>query len=481
MEKEIDILTVADRQLAIRGALDNIRAVDHEKFIPGYEGRVPLYKGARILDACIQAGIIHRFYAPHNYDTIRHIETRWHMRAGQTTVESIRRYFGESIGIYFSFLIFYTMALVIPAAIGCSMFLMDTTSVPLICVYNVIWMTVFLELWKRRCSEHAYNWGTISMTYLDRPRAEYKGPLGIDPITGKKSPQYPIWKTYAQMYLVSFPVVFVGAAFAFYMAMSQFWAEDYLRTRFGDDSYTLYLPGIAYSIALVIFSTYCEVLATWLTNIENHRTQMQFERHLINKLVVLEFVNNFVSLFYIAFWLQDINALTWQLMFQLTTAQFCQNFSEIILSWIFEKYDQFCCRFSDRPRKPSQQQEIALDGEYDELNVELLRGDCDQVIQNRKERFISEYHTTYQDYLQLYIQFGYVVLFSSVVPMAALIALFNNLIEVPLDIFKLRNRYKRPFAERAKDIGSWQLAFEVLGMISIMTNLGMAYLSPNIR
>lgn len=103
------------------------------------------------------------------------------------------------------------------------------------------------------------------------------------------------------------------------------------------------------------------------------------------------------------------------------------------------------------------------------------------VKQSRRERFISEYHTTYHDYLQIYIQFGYVTLFSSVVPMAALIALVNNVIEIRLDIFKLQKFYKRPFAERAKDIGSWQLAFEAMALISIISNLAMAYLTPDIR
>ena len=43
--------------------------------------------------------------------------------------------------------------------------------------------------------------------------------------------------------------------------------------------------------------------------LENHRTQAQFERHRVTKLVLFEFVNNFVCMFYIAFYIQDMDML----------------------------------------------------------------------------------------------------------------------------------------------------------------------------
>lgn len=481
--KVMDILTPADRQVALMNVLGTIRAAEHENFVVGYEGQVPLYKGQQILEACHLGGIIHRFYAPHEQQLLKkHVETLWFKRMGQITSESMRHYFGESIGMYFSFLTFYTFALTVPAILGCFMLFLGTVSVPFVCIYYVVWTTIVLEIWKRRGAEHAYNWGTISMTYLDGPRADYHGPLGVDPITGKMGPQYPVWKTYAQMYCFSYPVVLGGAFLAFLMSMSQFWAEDHLREQFGADSYILWCPSIAYSIAVAIFSSQCEQLATWLTNLENHRTQMQFERHLINKLVLLEFINNFYSLFYIAFVIQDVNMLQWQLMSQLTTAQLVQNFGEMSMSWCLEKWDKFWCRRNTTREKFGGEDDAALlEEEFDDLHIEVMPKESGPVRQSRKERFISEYHTTYHDYLQIYIQFGYVTLFSSVVPMAALIALVNNVIEIRLDIFKLQNVYKRPLAERAKDIGSWQLAFEAMALISIISNLGMAYLTPEIR
>lgn len=39
-----DVLTSADRQMIIKHAIDNIKAIEFEKFIPGYEN-LTLYMG----------------------------------------------------------------------------------------------------------------------------------------------------------------------------------------------------------------------------------------------------------------------------------------------------------------------------------------------------------------------------------------------------------------------------------------------------
>ena len=42
---------------------------------------------------------------------------------------------------------------------------------------------------------------------------------------------------------------------------------------------------------------------------ENHRTQKQFDYYRVIKLALFEFVNSFMSLFYIAFYIQDLEML----------------------------------------------------------------------------------------------------------------------------------------------------------------------------
>lgn len=67
---------------------------------------------------------------------------------------------------------------------------------------------------------------------------------------------------------------------------------------------------------------------------------------------------------------------------------------------------------------------------------------------------------TLQDYQEMFIQFGYVVLFSSAFPLAAMCALINNIIEIRSDALKLCTGLQRPFGQRVENIGQWQVSVE---------------------
>jgi len=72
---------------------------------------------------------------------------------------------------------------------------------------------------------------------------------------------------------------------------------------------------------------------------------------------------------------------------------------------------------------------------------------------------------TLDDYLELFLQFGYVFFFSAVFPMAAFWALANNLIEIRTDAFKLCRVFRRPFAQPAANIGVWEVTFSFDGQM----------------
>ncbi len=63
----------------------------------------------------------------------------------------------------------------------------------------------------------------------------------------------------------------------------------------------------------------------------------------------------------------------------------------------------------------------------------------------------------YEDYLELVIQFGYIIFLSTLFPLAAFFSLLSNILEIRTDAFKLCMIYQRPFSQRVKDIGHWQV------------------------
>ncbi len=62
-------------------------------------------------------------------------------------------------------------------------------------------------------------------------------------------------------------------------------------------------------------------------------------------------------------------------------------------------------------------------------------------------------HGLFFEYLELVIHYGFVTIFVTAFPLAPLIALLNNCIEIRLDAYKFVVFRKRPIAERAGDIG----------------------------
>jgi len=63
------------------------------------------------------------------------------------------------------------------------------------------------------------------------------------------------------------------------------------------------------------------------------------------------------------------------------------------------------------------------------------------------------YAGTFHDFADAYNQFSYICLFSVVMPLLAIISLFENLLKVRLDAFKLCALSRRPHVEQAEDAG----------------------------
>lgn len=72
--------------------------------------------------------------------------------------------------------------------------------------------------------------------------------------------------------------------------------------------------------------------------------------------------------------------------------------------------------------------------------------------------FHSQYDGAFSEHLEMLSQLGYVCLFSSAFPLAAMAALLGNLLELRGDAFKLCFVLQRPFGRRVSNIGTWQVS-----------------------
>lgn len=97
------------------------------------------------------------------------------------------------------------------------------------------------------------------------------------------------------------------------------------------------------------------------------------------------------------------------------------------------------------------------------------------------ESSLYKYDGTFADYLEMTIQLGYVILFSSAFPAAALCAMVNNLVEIRSDAFRLAYVCQRPFGQRVPNIGTWQNCMEYMSIMAVLVNCALIGLSGQVH
>ncbi|GFR93884.1 anoctamin [Elysia marginata] len=490
-----NFLTSAEKQRVILKAIESVRATDDETHIPGYSQH-HLYPGKSIIKKYLSRKIVTSMYPLHDEESLKRLTSEWcsfNKYFNPQPINSIQKYFGTKIAIYFSFLGFYTVSLIPPALIGVIYFLYPWASMyreATFALFNLIWSTVFLEAWKRYCNTQCFTWGVLEGSgslskSLEEPRADYHGTMGTNAVTGKPEPVYPKWKRVLKFYLVTVPIISLCLVVAFFAMLAYFWAEHWIKKHGSQDMGLLttlqnLLPTIVYAIVIGILNTIYRTIAAKLNKYENHRLQSSYENHLIVKLILFEFVNSFMCLFYVAFYLQDTTLLKTFLGTTLVTQQIVGQVGEAMVPFFFVKRRQ-----TQLKQAAKRAGKAGTDMESPAVVRQSSTGSCKVDDSYKKQAALEGLMDVSagcnDEYLEMYIQFGYVYLFSCCFPLAALWALFNNFIEIRTDAFKFCKVFRRPFTQQANSIGAWQPAFEIIGLISVITNCALIGMDPGVK
>ncbi|KAM6450827.1 anoctamin-10 isoform 1-T3 [Liasis olivaceus] len=469
-EDNYNFLTMAECQYIIKHELENLRAKD-EKMIPGYP-QAKLYPGKSIMRRLTTSGILLQIFPLHDTDHLKKLGHIWYeqLKIRYQPLDEIRCYFGETLAFYFAFLEYITFALIPMAIIGIPYYVFDWEDYDkyvLFAAFNLLWSTVILELWKRCCAVMAYRWGTLMMKrQFEEPRPGFHGVLGINPVTGREEPIYSSFRRKLRIYFVSVPFVCLCLYLSLHIMMIYFDLEFQARLYYEESQnelsgLILYMPSIIYAVVIEILNRIYRYAAEFLTSWENHRLESSYQNHLILKVLVFNFLNCFASLFYIAFVIVDMKLLRQSLATLLITSQVLNQFVEAALPYWLQK---------------SRNKTV-------KKKVKALEIDTDMSLfeQVNLEKGMDTYSGTFDDYLELFLQFGYVSLFSCVYPLAAVFAVLNNITEMYSDALKMCTVFKRPFSEPAANIGVWQLAFQTMTVISVITNCILIGMSPQVN
>ncbi|XP_034293532.1 anoctamin-8 isoform X2 [Pantherophis guttatus] len=648
IENELYFFTSQERQNIIRYWLENLRAKQGEVL-----HNIHFLEGQPIIPELAARGILQQVFPIHEQRILNRLMKSWVQAICEAQpLDEICDYFGVKIAMYFAWLGFYTSAMVYPAVFGSLLYTFtenDQTSRDIcsviFAIFNVIWSTLFLEEWKRRGAEFAYKWGTLDTPAesIEEPRPQFRGVKRISPVTNTEEFYYPPWKRLLFQCLVSLPICIFCLSFVFLTMLGCFELQEFVLSIKELPRLVRFLPKIMLAVIVTVCDEIYRKIAYWLNDMENYRLQSAYEKHLIIKMVLFQFVNSYLSLFYIGFYLKDMDRLKEMLATLLITRQFLQNIKEVSQPHLYSKFKRgdfsmqnlrevthtffrlltqkytFTTSCGTNPQHPRHNDspaghrpevheapEGAVKGEKKCLNggcgvpeeedeekkesdsedesiidcglklkkvsfiektdrktgdpsledmsfleegsptmvekgmdpssvFELCEDDDEsdeasespfkalpevkepavtmrtrrprvgknlpegeeeeeedgyenrrharsswidppeenyttQLAQAEVESCMKKYEDTFQDYQEMFIQFGYVVLFSSAFPLAAMCALINNIIEIRSDAFKLCTGLQRPFGQRVESIGEWQKVMEAMGVLAIVVN-----------
>ncbi|XP_031420362.1 anoctamin-5 isoform X2 [Clupea harengus] len=459
----------------------------------------------------------------------------------------IRKYYGEKIGIYFAWLGFYTEMLFYAAVVGLLCFiygattydqsiwskeicsesvggnivmcplcdkkcgywklnttcnstwqshLFDNVGTVFFAIFMAIWVTLFLELWKRRQARLEYEWDLVDFEEEQqqlqlRPEYEMKcRKQRPNRITQEMEPYLPLTSQCVRSCLSGVTVLFwialiiasiigviayrlaVYAAFASVMKDSPTNKIQLVGSIITPQLATSVTASCINFVIIMILNFLYERVAIWITDMEIPKTHLEYENRLTVKMFLFQFVNYYSSCFYVAFFkgkfvgypgdyeymfnkfsgLRNeecdpggcLIELTTQLVIIMTGKQVWGNIQEALVPWLKNWWVSKSARNHPESLYSRWEQDHDLQ-HFTQLGL-------------------------FYEYLEMVIQFGFITLFVASFPLAPLLALLNNILEVRVDAWKMITQFRRPIAAKAHSIGAWQEILHMIAVFSVVTN-----------
>lgn len=369
-------------------------------------------------------------------------------------------------------------------------YLSDNGATVVFSVFMSLWGAAFLELWKRYSARITYQWDLSGFDTLEEnSRPEYLARLSrmkkrdVELIEQQEKggiESLSFWRIRLPFGLLSVSVVLLLVLLAVAAVVGVIVYRMSVRATLAlqSEEMSSFIPLITSTTAallnllcILLFNMLYTRLAVYLTEMEMPRTQTEYDDSLTLKLYLLQFVNCYSSIFYIAFFKGKFVGrpgkyntflsyqqeecglggcfveLSIQLAIIMVGKQAFSALSEMALPYAMRVWSHMSfLRSSNHEHQPTQPWE--------------------------RDYLLPDMGSTglFHEYLEMILQYGFVTLFVAAFPLAPLFALLNNVLEIRLDALKLLGSYRRPVAVRVRDIGIWYRIMDSLGKLAVLTN-----------
>lgn len=102
------------------------------------------------------------------------------------------------------------------------------------------------------------------------------------------------------------------------------------------------------------------------------------------------------------------------------------------------------------------------------------------VAPEQMQKSYESYDEPLDDYMEIVIGYGYVVLFGVAFPFTPLMALFLCIVELRVDAWKLCNLTRRPFPSKDGSIGIWLKVTQAMAVAGVITNVGVIIFTTDV-
>jgi anoctamin-10/anoctamin-7 len=428
------------------------------------------------------------WYPLHDYEILNELRYRWVFQFWRTQpLDDVRNYFGEKISLYFCWLGHYTTWLWCPGLLGLYVWgqamvysknngieptSFDSLWAIPFALFIAIWSTVYLEYWKRTQCAKSYIWDTQGFEEAEQARPEFYGVTKDeitgedmrDPISGEVSLTYQPYKRYIK-YGAGACGIMVALLVVVFSVVGIMIYKIVMRNTAGSEV-AAYTPGIINAAVIGILNTLYGYLAKGLNDWENHRTQTDYDDQLIAKTFLFQFINSYISLFYIAYFKSYVGSIFDNPQY----GDYCLNddcMTELANGLGSILITRLVIGNTVEVVVPFIKQQIRVRSESMSLTDEQKTR---PYFKWEKESKLEPFEDTFAEYNEMIIQFGYITLFVASFPLAPLLALANNVLEIRTDAAKMTQIHRRPPPLIAEDIGTWYSILEVMSIICVMTN-----------
>lgn len=417
----------------------------------------------------------------HSEEPLKELKSEWaNFRKifSSQPLTKIKNYFGEKAGLYFAWMETYKNFMITAAAVGTIVQILvfidyngdsdnsvtlKSVSQVFFAIFLALWASTFDQLWTRKEKVFAWKWGTTSFYEEEEQRGEFKGKMFKDPVTNKMKRQTnnKVWHK-LQMFL-SYSVIFVfivcvGGIISSILILRYILSSDGTPT-----IWSYLLSGVLNAIQIRVMNLLYDRIAVLLNDWENHETETIYNNQLAVKSFIFKFVNSYSTLFYLAYFKGDfeicgdgacMNFLSIQLAI-IFLLSILLNFIELLVPWLLMK-----------------RRIISEDLDMQKLQKDnpTIRTDLYAV---EKEAKCESYESPLEDYIEMIIEFGYIVIFGTALPILPLILLIEIYIEIRVDSWKMCNICKRADPNRSEDIGVFKDIIVAIAYMGSVNNAGI--------